>query len=337
MQMCKSLTQAALAALLLLGLNSGASAIDVPTYGSATEAYRQGVAALKKGQTEAALPALDYAAERGVLGAQLKLARVYANGNGVEKDDSKAFAYYRQIANQRADISAASPVSKYVAEAFVALGRYYVKGIEASAVQPDPRRAAGLFRHAGSIFGSAEAQYELAKLYLDGAGVEKNVGLAINWLATAAKKQHAAAQATLGEILWRGEDTVRQRPARGIALIMLAHANGAASGKEPQWIADLYLEALASSDRALLKEAMAMTGEWGGPPITIDLVPEPAKTVLPGQLLVPATEAAPPAQTPPAAASAGTVVSEGAVPPAAQMGVPVGFGPAGNEPSGLKP
>ena len=31
-------------------------------------------------------------------------------------------------------------------------------------------------------------------------------GLAVNWLAMAAKKQHADAQATLGEMLWRGSD-----------------------------------------------------------------------------------------------------------------------------------
>ncbi len=340
MRMCKSLTLAALAALVALvvalGLGQRASALDAPPYGSATDAYRQGVAALKAGKTDEALPALDYAAERGVLGAQLKLARVYANGNGVPKNDAKAFSYYRQIANQRADISPLSPVSKYVAEAFVALGRYYAEGVETAGVRANPRRAADIFRHAGSIFGSADAQYELAKLYLDGNGVEKNVGLAINWLAVAAKKQHPAAQATLGEILWRGEDEVRQRPARGLALIMLAHANAAADGKEPQWIADLYGEALTNADPRLLKEAQSITTEWGGPAIVVEIVPE-AKTALPGEALV-----IPPAETPmpsplaePMAAPGSTVVSEGAVPSAAQMGVPIGFGPTDD--TGLKP
>ncbi len=105
-----------------------------------------------------------------------------------------------------------------------------------------------LFRHAASYFGNGEAQYRLARLYMNGDGVEKNVGLAVNWLATAAKKQHAASQATLGEILWRGQD-VRQRRARGLALIMLAHENAVASGKEPQWIGELYQEAFGKSDK----------------------------------------------------------------------------------------
>jgi TPR repeat protein len=122
-----------------------------------------------------------------VLGAQLKLARIYASGNGVNKDSGRAFYFYRQIANQRADISPLSPVSKYVAEAFVALGEYYVDGIPSAQVLEDPIRAANLLRHAASYFGDADAQYQLARLYLDGEGVEKNVGLAINWLATAAR------------------------------------------------------------------------------------------------------------------------------------------------------
>ena len=105
---------------------------------SATEAYRQGIAALKSGDTETALPALEYAADRGVLGAQLKLARIYAAGNGTERDDAKAYIYYRQIANQRADISPSSPVAKYVAEAFVSLGNYYLQGIPDAQVRAEP-------------------------------------------------------------------------------------------------------------------------------------------------------------------------------------------------------
>jgi uncharacterized protein len=326
MRMCKSLAYAALAALTLLGSGFAASAIETPPYASATAAYRQGIAALKAGDVEGALPALDFAAERGVLGAQLRLARLYAAGEDVAKDDAKAFSYYRQIANQRADISPLSPVSNYVAEAFVALGQYYVQGIEATGLRPNPRRARDLFRHAASIFGNADAQYELARLYLDGAGVEKNVGLAVNWLATAAKKKHPAAQATLGEILWRGEDQVRQRPARGLALIMLAHANAQASGKEPEWIANLYLEALATADPALLKEAQAMTLELGGPAIVIDLTPKPVRAAGPDQLVVPASEGAALTEQP---TPAGTVLSDSASAPPASAPAPLGFGSAG--------
>ena len=114
-----------------------------------------------------------------------------AAGRDVPKDDAKAFAYFEQIADQQADISPSSPIAKYAAEAFVALGQYYLDGIPAMPLAANPAYAADLFRHAASYFGNAEAQYRLARLYMNGTGVEKNVGLAVNWLAIAAKKQHA--------------------------------------------------------------------------------------------------------------------------------------------------
>jgi TPR repeat protein len=321
---------AALAASLILVPVAAGSAGDSPPFVSATAAYRAGIAELKAGDTEAALPSLEYAAERGVLGAQLKLARIYASGNGVNKDNGKAFYFYRQIANQRADISPLSPVSKYVAEAFVALGKYYVDGVPSAQVPQDPVRAANLFRHAASYFGYADAQYQLARLYLDGDGVERNVGLAINWLATAAKKQHAAAQATLGELLWRGSDDVRQRRARGLALIMLAHENAKASGKEPKWIEDLYAEAERTTSAAMRKEALNLMPSLGGH--VIEDVPATAKASPAGELLVPASGGAAPASKAGASAAAGNIASD-AVPPTAlspdKFGLPIGFGDMG--------
>jgi hypothetical protein len=337
--MCREGIFAAIAAGLILIPVAVGSAGDSPPFVSATDAYRAGIAELKSGDTAAGLPALEYAAERGVLGAQLKLARIYASGNGVKKDSGKAFFFYRQIANQRADISPLSPVSKYVAEAFVALGEYYVDGIPSAGVQEDPVRAANLFRHAASYFGDADAQYQLARLYLDGEGVEKNVGLAINWLATAAKKQHAEAQATLGELLWRGDDDVRQRRARGLALIMLAHENAKASGKEPKWIEDLYLEMQGATSAAMRKEAQNLMPSLGGH--VLDEAPAAVKVTPAEELLVPASGGAGPASSPGAsAAAAGTIASDAgpaAAPVADKIDVPLGFGDLGAAPDGLKP
>lgn len=325
-------TVAVLATLVTL-VSFAVGADDAPPFASATDAYRQGMAAIKSGETEVALRALDYAAERGVLGAQIKLARIYAAGNGVAKDDAKAFLFYRQIANQRADISPLSPVTKYVAEAFVALGQYYLQGIEAAGVRQDPARAADLFRHAASYFGNADAQYALARLYLDGIGVDKNMGLAVNWLATAAKKQHAAAQATLGGLLWRGGDDVRQRPARGLALIMLAHANAKAAGKEPKWIEDLYRQAKDAADAAMLKEAQGLMPELGGP--AVDSSHATAKAGVSDKLLVPASGGAAAKSGPGPSASAEAMVSDDAASsarPPAPVGLPIGFGQTGAEP-----
>jgi len=337
MRMCKQGIFAALAAGLILIPVAVGSAGDAPPFVSATGAYRAGIAELKSGRTETALPALEYAAEHGVLGAQLKLARIYAAGNGVKRDDGRAFLFYRQIANQRADISPLSPVSKYVAEAFVALGRYYVEGIPSSGVPQDQVRAAHLFRHAASYFGDADAQYALARLYLDGTGVDKNVGLAINWLATAAKKQHAAAQATLGELLWRGGDEVRQRPARGLALIMLAHANAKANGKEPKWIEDLFIEAQGASNAAMRKEAQNLMPELGGRALAGESATK-AKGSIPEELLVPASgEASREASPGPSAANGAMGAGAASAPSPEKIGVPAGFGDMVSSAAGFKP
>jgi TPR repeat protein len=330
MRTCNGGAVAVLATLVIL-ISFAVGADDAPPFASATDAYRQGMVAIKSGETELALSALEYAAERGVLGAQLKLARVYAAGNGVRKDEAKAFFFYRQIANQRADISPLSPVAKYAAEAFVALGQYYLQGVEATGVQRDPARAADLFRHAASYFGDSDAQYALARLYLDGTGVDKNMGLAVNWLATAAKKQHAAAQATLGELLWRGGDEVRQRPARGLALIMLAHANAKAGGKEPKWIEDLYREVQGASDAAMLQEAQGLIPELGGPAAIS------ATTGVPDTLLVPASGRAAPKPAPVPSATAPMVSGDASAHPPVPIGVPVGFGETGSDSAALKP
>ena len=327
MLMCNRLALGAFAALLTM-VSVAVGADDPPPYASATEAYRQGVKALKAGRPATALPALEYAALRGVLGAQVKLARAYASGREVPKDDAKAFSYFEQIADQQADISPSSPIAKYAAEAFVALGQYYLDGIPSRPLAANPSYAVDLFRHAASYFGNAEAQYRLARLYMNGTGVEKNVGLAVNWLAIAAKKQHAASQATLGEILWRGQD-VRERRARGLALIILAHENALANGKEPQWIGALYREAFGNSDQPTRKDAKALLPELGG---------VKAKSVLPAakpkpaeMLAMPAGEDAEEPGTPSSDAAVGT-----GAPAPAPIGLSVGFG-AGTGPGGLKP
>jgi hypothetical protein len=168
--------------------------------------------------------------------------------------------------------------------------------------------------------------------------VEKNVGLAINWLATAAKKQHAEAQATLGELLWRGTDDVRQRRARGLALIMLAHENAKASGKEPKWIADLYAEAQGATSAAMRKEAQNLMPGLGGH--AVDEASAKVKVSPSDELLLQASGGTAPASSPGASAAAGAMASDAsptAAPSPEKIGVPFGFGDLGTGSDGFKP
>ena len=315
----------ALAAFIILTPAAVGGTDEPPPYTSATEAYRQGASAMKSGEIGAAVAALEYAAKRGVLGAQLKLARLYAAGRDVPRDDTKAFYYFQHIADQYAEIPSSSPIAKYVGEAFVALGQYYVVGIPDTALRPDPVYAVGLFRHAGAYFGNAEAQFQLGRLYIAGAGVEKNPTIAANWLAMAARKQHAAAQAILGELLWRGE-VVSQRPARGLALLTLANENAKASEREPEWIGHLYQDAFAHADNTTRKKAEALLPRLGGPRRAATI----AARATPGKTKPAAPETALSAMEEP---QLGPV---DVVPPAA-MGMSVGFGAAGDGLGALQP
>src|SRR3979490_2404212 len=123
-------------------------------------------AALKKAMPPSSAPdtsltSLQYAAEGGHPVAQWKLGRMYADGDGVAQDDLRAFEYFSRIANAHAEDSPSAPQATIVANAFVALGRYYLNGIPNSKVKVDTERAREMFSYAASYFGNADAQYDL--------------------------------------------------------------------------------------------------------------------------------------------------------------------------------
>jgi uncharacterized protein len=91
-----------------------------------------------------------------------------------------------------------------VSSAFVALGIYDLNGIANSKVRPDPQRALRMFQFAATTFGDANAQYNLAQMHLEGAGVGKDGREAIRWLFLAADKGHLQAEALLGQTLFSG-------------------------------------------------------------------------------------------------------------------------------------
>ena len=69
-----------------------------------------------------------------------------------------------------------------VSSALVSLGIYNLNGIADSKVRPDPQRALQMFQFAATTFGDANAQFNLARMHLDGAGVDKDGREAIRWL-----------------------------------------------------------------------------------------------------------------------------------------------------------
>src|SRR6516225_5961149 len=198
------------------------------------------------------LSALQYAAEDGHPIAQWKLGRMYAEGNGVAQNDLLAFDYFSRIANAHAEDSPSAPQAQIVANAFVALGRYYLTGIPNSKVTSDPERAREMFAYAASYFGNADAQYDLARLYLKAANATpSDFTYGARWLGLAAQKGQHQAQAMLGQMLFNGD---RLPPQRARGLMWMALACDGNNNADEAWIRESYTQALSRAsedDRAM--------------------------------------------------------------------------------------
>ncbi len=222
------------------------------------EAFRNGTQALMAGEKEKAISSLRYAAEKGHTVAQWKLGRMYAEGDGVPRDDLRAFEYFSRIANSHADDNPGTPQARFVANAFVALGEYYLDGIPNSTVKADAERAREMFSYAASYFADPDAQYNLGRLYLDGIGVPKDARLAARWLTLAAQKGQYQAQAVLGAMLFKGKELPRQA-ARG--LMWLTLARDAATPKDT-WITELHRAAFAQATDDERELALVLIERW---------------------------------------------------------------------------
>src|SRR3979490_2783874 len=260
---------------IILALILGAAAVAAPLFAfdgapatqdavmPAVSGQPGAVAALKKAippsTSDTSLTSLQYAAEEGHPVAQGKLGKMYADGVGVTQDDLRAFEYFSRIANAHADDSPSAPQAAIVANAFVALGRYYLSGIPNSKITSDPERAREMFSYAASYFGNADAQYDLARLYLRGVSSSRDdFRYGARWLGLAAQKGQHQAQAMLGQMLFNGDQLPRQA-ARGLMWLTLARDSAA---PDETWIKESYSKAIAKAsdeDRAM---ALQMLEHW---------------------------------------------------------------------------
>ena len=218
--------------------------------GTGIEAFRSGTQALRDGKTVQAVTSLEYAAEQGIPAAQWKLGRMYADGDGVGTNKLRAFEYFRSLTQAHAYDAPGTPQARLVANAFVALGHFYLDGIPDSTVKADPSRAHEMFRYAASYFGDPDAQYNLGRLYLAGRGAPKDPIQAARWLRLAANKGDHRAQALLGGMLFKGDEVGRQA---ALGLFWLTVAKDGI-GPDDGWITDTYTRAFAEAttdERAL--------------------------------------------------------------------------------------
>lgn len=236
----------------------GGPPADSP-FASVREALREGVRDYNAGDKTSAVRALEFAATKGHTLALWKLGSMYAAGDGVQHDDLKAFEYFSKIADANADQFPGTAEASVTSAAFVALGRYFLTGIPDTYVRADKGRAYEMFHYAASYFGDPDAQYAIARIYLDGDGVQEDPRTAARWFYLAAEKGHHPSQAVLGHLLVNGIGVPRQRSQ---GLMWLTLARDAADPVNEAWIEDLYADAVREASEKDRLSALATLEEF---------------------------------------------------------------------------
>lgn len=226
---------------------------------SPMEAFRFGFKAYRAGDKETAVDALQFAASQGSAMAQWKLARMYASGDGVETSPLRAFEYFRDIANAHAEDGPNSPEAPFVANAFVELGGFFMTGISGTYVGKNPYQARQIYGYAASYFGDPNAQYLLAKMYLEGEGGDKNTRQAARWLKLAAEKGHVLGQAELGRLLFHGEG-LSQRRTRGLKWITIALKRS--TGHDAAIVQHTHEAAFILATEKVRRNALRLADKW---------------------------------------------------------------------------
>ncbi len=256
------------------------------TFKSAREALRIGVDDLNAGNAQSSVQALTYAAEGGETLAQWKLGSIYAAGELVPRNDVLAYKYFEQLVDNYNEEETDQRSLTAISNAFVQVGLYCLSGVSGS-LKADPERAVEMFEMAATRFGDADAEYHLARMFIDGVGgLEKDRLRAAKWLGLAAEKGHRGAQALLGHMLFRGDGVPRQA-ARGLMLLTIANVY-AKTGKEA-WIHDLHAKDLGAASENDRNAAAAYLSARGKREIA-------AAVAVPAHAAPAAAAAAPPLQ-----------------------------------------
>ncbi|MGN6101668.1 MAG: hypothetical protein ACTHOR_11015, partial [Devosia sp.] len=201
------------------------------------------------------MAALESAAAAGQPMALWRLGTMYENGDGVQKDDVKAFGYFSQIANDHADAAPRGLDSDIVAQSFVKMGDYYRHGLPDAGIGKDPDKAEQLILHAATYFGNADAQYRVGEIYIN-SPTDPNPLQGARWLSLAAHKGHVAAQAKLGDLLFNGAG-IKAQPVEGLMWLSIAHDRSAGTPDEG-WIGELLTRDMSVATPEQREEATKM-------------------------------------------------------------------------------
>jgi TPR repeat protein len=147
----------------------------------------------QKGDFSTAFNEWTLLAKKGDSNAQFNLARMYARGEGVTRDDKAAVIWYTRSAEQD------------YANAQYNLGWMYSKG---RGVAQHDKAAVKWYTRAAEQ-GDSDAQYNLGVRYGKGEGVTQDYKAAVMWYTRAAEQGDSDAQNSLGVRYAKGEGVTR--------------------------------------------------------------------------------------------------------------------------------
>ena len=148
---------------------------------TALAGFDEGNAAYKKQDFATALRELEPLASQGDAKSQVHVGVMYANGQGVAKDDKEAVKWFSLAAAQGNSTGQSN------------LGAMYSNG---QGVAKDGKEAVKWFRLAAAQ-GNSSGQYGLGLMYGRGQGVAKDDNEAVKWFRLAAEEGHEEAKAML--------------------------------------------------------------------------------------------------------------------------------------------
>ncbi|MBO3760052.1 sel1 repeat family protein [Ciceribacter sp. L1K23] len=217
--------------------------------------FKFGFKAYQNGQKKDAVEAYRYAAEQGHTASQYALAEMYADGDGVVKNDFEAFKIYSRIASR--GVEPGSNDTGFFIYSLMSLAQYFRQGIPGSPVGVDLAQARQIYFQVASTFGVPEAQFQLGQMLLVGEGGKASVKQAKKWLNVARKNGHGGAMAVFGNLIFQEGQT-----AQGLAFMTAALDK--CEPKDCGWVQELQEQAFSVATEDDRRVAVALAPRVDG-------------------------------------------------------------------------
>ena len=149
--------------------------------------YDNGIKFYQQAKYKKAIESFKYASNKNDGRAMLAMGVIYANGDGVAKDENKSFEWFTKAADAKNE------------NAWIKLGNIY-------ATNKDYDNAFKYFEKAANA-GNSKASYNLGYFYTGGLGADMNLSKSLYWYEKSAIAGNIDAQLNLGFMYIGGQGT----------------------------------------------------------------------------------------------------------------------------------